>query len=201
MTTKHTLLLVFSLLFIAAALPMLLWGFWPPSREVRLVPLSSTAGRPSLPDGHTLRLEFSPDMRHGDSQIIELKLSAGNSPQAAIFYEQTSVFVESRLELAFTDVRPADVILTRLGQGETVTFYWEVNPREAGKLRGTLWLYLRLVPRTGGEESRQPVSAQLLEIRSSKFLGLTGRQARGTGLLALLVGLLPGIPWLRRRLR
>jgi hypothetical protein len=67
-----------------------------------------------------------------------------------------------------------------------------VNPREAGELRGTVWLYLRLVPKAGGPagETRQPVSAQLIGISSKSVLGRTGSQARILGVIGFIVGLM-----------
>ena len=94
---------------------------------------------------------------------------------------------------------PADIVSTALVEGGDATFYWEVNPRETGDLRGTVWLYLRLVPKAGGEEMRQPVSAQLIEISSKSVLGRTGSEARAAGVVGLIVGLALGIPFIRRR--
>ncbi len=94
----------------------------------------------------------------------------------------------------FADVRPADVVSTVLVEGCDATFYWEVRPREEGDLRGTVWLYLRLIPKTGGQEIRQPVSAQVIEIRSMSLLGWTGSEVRVAGVVGFVLGLVMGIP-------
>ena len=193
----RTIRLILSILFIAVSLPLLVWGFWPPRRETVILPLLPADGMPSLPEARTIHLTFSPVMRAGDAQIVELNLSADGEAGDASLYEEYNVIVEARLDLPFANVRPAEVVSTALAEGGGATFYWEVNPREAGDLRGTVWLYLRLVPKAGGEETRQPVSAQLIGISSKSVLGRTGSEARVLGVIGLIVGLALGIPFVR----
>ena len=157
---------------------------------------------PSLPEARTIRLEFSPVMRAGDSQIVELNLTADGEAADTSLYEEYRVIAEARLELPFANVRPADVVSTALvGQGGAATFYWEAAPREQGVSRGTAWLYLRLIPKAGGPagETRGAVSAQSVAIRSRSVLGRTGSQARAMGVVGSLVGLWLGFPFLRTR--
>jgi hypothetical protein len=201
MKMKKTIRLFFAIFILAVSLPLLVWGFWPPRRETRLVPLLPADGMPSLPEARAIRLEFAPVMRAGDSQIVELNLSADGQAADNSLYEEYRVIVEARLELPFADVRPADVVSTALGEGSAATFYWEVNPREEGALRGTVWLYLRLIPKAGGAEMSQAVSAQLIEICSKSVLGRTGGEARAIGVVGSLAGLLLGFPFVRRRVR
>ncbi len=189
---------MFAFVFILVSLPLLSWGFWPPHRETVILPLLPAAGMPSLPEARTIRLMFSPVMRAGDSQIVELNLSADGDAGDASLYEEFNVIVEARLDLPFANVRPADVVSTALAEGGAATFYWEVNPREEGELSGTVWLYLRLVPKAGGAEVRQPVSAQLIGIRSKSVLGRTGTEARVLGVVGLIIGLAMGIPFISR---
>jgi hypothetical protein len=186
---KRTLWLVLASVFLAISVPLLVWGFWPPRRETVTLPLLPADGMPSLPEARTIHLTFSPVMRAGDAQIVELNLSADGEAGDDRLYEEYNVIVEARLDLPFADVRPAEVVSTALAEGGAATFYWEVNPREAGDLRGTVWLYLRLVPKAGGEETRQPVSAQLIGISSKSVLGRTGSQARILGVIGFIVGL------------
>jgi hypothetical protein len=198
---KRIFRLFLSLLFLSISLPLLVWGFWPPRRETRVLPLLPAPGMLSLPEARTIRLKFLPVMRAGDSQIVELNLSADGAATDTSLYEEYNIIVEARLDLPFADVRPADVVSTALEEGGAATFYWDVNPREDGKLRGTVWLYLRLVPKAGGGETRQPVFAQLIGINSKSILGRTGSQARVVGVVGLIVGLALGFPFIRRRAR
>lgn len=195
---KRTLWLGLASVFLAISLPLLVWGFWPPRRETVTLPLLPADGMPSLPEARTIHLMFSSVMRAGDAQIVELNLSADGEAEDNRLYEEYNVIVEARLDLPFADVRPADVVSTALVEGGAATFYWEVNPRDVGELRGTVWLYLRLVPKAGGDETRQPVSAQLIGIRSKSVLGRTGSQARAAGVVGLIVGLALGILSIRR---
>lgn len=195
----RTVRLIISLLLLSISLPLLVWGFWPPRHESVTMPLSLPVGMPSLPEARTIMLEYAPLMRTGDSQVVRLNLSAGTDSTGGDFYEANTVIAEARLELQFADVRPADVVSAALTEGGAATFYWEVNPREVGDLRGTAWLYLRFVPKAGGEEARQPVSAQLVEIRSMSMLGRTGSEARVVGVIGFIVGLGMGISFVLGR--
>lgn len=184
---KKTRLIV-AVIFIAVSMPLLAWGFLPPRRETVSTPLAMPAGMPSLPEARTLAFTFSPVMRLGDSQVAELNLSADDSLDIPNVYEEYNVFVEARLDLEGGEARPAELVGTALTEGGAPTFYWEVTQRDAGTARGTLWLYLRFVPKAGGEEIRQPVSAQLVEVRSRSMLGRTGSEARVGGVVGGIVG-------------
>jgi hypothetical protein len=199
MKDEKTLWLVLASVFLSISLPLLVWGFWPPRRETVTLPLLPAPGMLSLPEARTIYLTFSPVMRAGDAQIIELNLSADGEAGDASLYEEYNVIVEARLYLLFADVRPANIVSTALAEGGAATFYWEVNPREVGELRGTVWLYLRLVPKAGGEEMRQPVSAQLIEISSKSVLGRTGTEARAAGVIGSILGLVLGFLFIRSR--
>lgn len=196
---KKTLWLVLGSVCLAIFVPLLVWGFWPPRRVTTVLPLLPVDGMPSLPEAWTIHLKSSPVMRSGDSQTVELNLSADGKVVDASLYEEYNVIVEARLELPFADVRPENVISTTLEKGGAATFYWDVNPRVEGDLRGTVWLYLRLVPKAGGEEIRQPVSAQLIEISSKSVLGRTGTEARAAGVIGSILGLVLGFLFIQSR--
>ena len=191
---KRTLGLILTIVCLAVSLPLLVWGFWPPRRETVAVPLVLPAGMPSLPEARTIHLTFSPRMRAGDSQIVEMNLTSDGQSADGGGYEDYNLIAEARLDLSLADVRPADTVSTALVEGGGATFYWEVSPREGGALRGTVWLYLRFIPKAGGDETRQPVSAQLIEIHPTSILGRSGTEARVAGvagsLLALMLGFL-----------
>jgi len=186
---KRTLWLVLAMVCLAVSLPLLVWGFWPPRRETVVVPLTIPAGMPSLPEGRMIRLTFSPVMRAGDSQTVNLDVMAEGDSGDGDGYTKYNVIAEARLDLPLADVRPAEVVSTALVEGGAAGFSWAVTPRETGLVRGTVWLYLRFVPKGGGEETRGPVSAQLVEVRSKSAWGRTGAEARAAGVVGLIVGL------------
>ncbi|MBI5932646.1 MAG: hypothetical protein HY867_02975 [Chloroflexi bacterium] len=182
-----------SLALIVFSLPMLAWGFIPPRRETVSTPLLIPADLPALPEARTIHVTYAPVTRLGDSQVVELNLSADGDVDGENVYEEYNVIVEARLELEGADARPADLVSAALARGASPTFYWEVTQREAGAARGTVWLYLRFVPKAGGEEARGPVLAQRVEARSRSVLGRTGSEARMGGVVGLFIGVGMGI--------
>jgi len=182
---------------------------------------------PAIPESRRLTLEFPPLMRTGDSTRIRLQLEVddrgGIVPTAVVegnvvtgevveipnLYETHNVIAEARLDMAGMQIQPPGTISEPLKQGRSVTFFWSVRPEDSGTYQGTAWLHLRFVPRSGGEESRIPVSVQFLEIEAKSFLGFVpGGTARGLGALGSVVGSVLGFPfvgdivkWFLRRVR
>jgi len=170
--------------------------------------------RPALPERRRLTVEFPPRMRAGDSDLVRLTLEVddlGNvTPTAQIggnvitgqiveipnLYESHNVIAEARFDIAGMEVRPAELVSEPLSRGSSVTFYWSIRPPEEGDYRGTIWLYLRFVDKSNGEESRKTVSAQIVEIEAVNFLGLSGNFARTTGVVGSVVGTVIGFPFL-----
>jgi hypothetical protein len=169
--------------------------------------------QPALPERRYLALEFPPRVRAGDSDIIRLTLEVddlGNiTPTAEIegnvvtgevieipnLYETHHVVAEARFDIAGMEVRPSELISAPISQGQTAVFYWSIRPDEVGVYRGTVWLYLRFVDKSSGEESRNTVSAQIVEIEAVNFLGLSATLARVTGMVGSLIGTVLGLPF------
>ena len=195
---KRSLPLIFSSLFLAISLPLLLWGFWPPRMETQTAAIQFPAGGLSLAGERSLVLKVPEFVRAGDSAVAELSLLAEGETADAVFDEYI-VIAEARLDLPFAEVRPADLVSTTLSPGGTATFYWEICPREEGMLRGEVWVYVRFVPKGGdGEETQIPVSVQQVEVRSEGMWKRTGSEARALGVIGTLFGL--GFwAWRRRR--
>jgi hypothetical protein len=171
--------------------------------------------QPAITENRRLTLEFPAVMRLGDSTRIRLQLEVddrGNvTPTAVVegnvisgevvqipdLYETHNVIAEARLDLAGMQVQPSQAISEPLSPGKAVTFYWSVRPAEAGDYRGSVWLHLRFLPKSGGMESRIPLSVQFLDIQVNSFLGLlSGRAARGFGAAGSAIGTVLGIPFL-----
>jgi len=178
---------------------------------------------PAIPEARHLTVEWPPDIRVGDSDVIRLTLEVdaqGNlTPTAQIeghetrgetvfipnVYETHNVFVEARLDLAGVEVSPTDEKSEQLLPGQSVTFTWSVRPEEIGTYRGTILVNLRFVPIGGGPESRRQLSTQIVEVRAVNFLGLGGVSARLVGGLGTLLGSLITldnlIPWIAKLLK
>jgi hypothetical protein len=181
--------------------------------------VTETTSSLALPERRRLTLEFPPQVRAGDSDLIRLTLEVddlGNvTPTAELdghvvtgevveipnLYESHRVIAEARFDIAGLEVRPTELISEPLAPGNSATFYWSVLPQEAGTYRGTIWLYLRFVDKQNGEESRKTISAQIVEIESVNFLGLSGEAARSMGVIGSVVGTLIGFPFLEEIVR
>lgn len=169
--------------------------------------------QPALPERRRLTLEFPPQIRAGDSDVVRLTLEVDDlgaiTPTAEIggnvvtgkvieiqnLYETHHVIAETRFDVAGMEISPADLSSQPLAQGQSVTFYWSIRPRETGLYRGTVWLYLRFVDKQNGEESQKAVSAQLVEIEAVNLFGLSGSFARTTGVIGSVVGTVIGFPF------
>jgi hypothetical protein len=183
----------------------------PSEPPTSLIPISTP--QPALPERRRLTLEFPPQIRAGDSDVVRLTLEVddlgGITPTAEIggnvvtgevvevpnLYETHHVIAEARFDIAGMEISPADVSSQPLAQGQSVTFYWSIRPRETGIYRGTVWLYLRFVDKQKGEESQKAVSAQLVEIEAVNLFGLSANFARTTGVIGSVVGTVIGFPF------
>jgi len=173
-----------------------------------------TAPAPAIPEQRYLTLEFPPQIRAGDSDVLFLTLEVDDKgnivPTAQIegnvvsgevveipnLYESHHVFAEARFEIAGVDVSPEELVSQSLAKGQSVSFRWSIRPEEVGKYRGTIWLYLRFVEKNGGEESRITVSAQIVDIEAVNFFGMSANFARTTGLVGSVIGSVIGLPFL-----
>lgn len=168
---------------------------------------------PAIPERRRLTLEFPPQIRAGDSDVVRLTLEVddlGNIvPTAQIegnvvsgevveipnLYETHHVIAEAKFDIAGVQVSPSEVFSQTLSQGQSVTFYWSVRPQEVGVYRGTIWFYLRFVDNVSGEESQKTVSAQLVEIEAVNILGFPPGIVRTFGGIGSVVGAVVGFPF------
>ncbi len=178
---------------------------------------------PAIPESRWITIEWPPDIKVGDSDIIRLTLDldrggdltvtaqvSGNETRSEPvsipnLYETHNVLVEARMDLAGVIVSPEGVTSESLLPGEPAFFAWSVKPEEVGNYRGTIWLHLVFIPKEGGVESRRALSAQRIDVRAVNFLGLGGSAARWLGGLGTLVGSFISldslVPWVFKRLR
>jgi hypothetical protein len=175
--------------------------------------------QPAMPERRRLTLEFPPEIRAGDSDVVRLTLEVddlGNiTPTAEIgghevtgqvieipnVYETHRVIVEARFDIAGMEISPSGLVSQPLTQGISATFRWSIRPRDVGDYRGTIWLSLRFVDKSSGEESQKTVSAQIVDIQAVNFLGLSGAFARTTGVVGSVVGTILGLPFLEEILK
>jgi len=178
---------------------------------------------PLIPEQRLLVVEWPPVIRTGDTDVILLKLAVdqeGNITPTAQFgehevqgetvyipnlYDTHNVVAEARLDLAGMQVVPPDEVIEPMRPGQTVTFSWSVRPESVGDYRGMLWVHLRFVPLDGGEETRRPLTAQVIEIRAVNMLGMGGTAARLAGWVGTVLGSILGldniVSWIWKFLR
>jgi hypothetical protein len=189
-------------LILAFSISFLVWGYWPTHRELRVRPVSASPGNAALQE-RALTLLFPPKIRVGEPGVVRLTLevdalkdlfSTAGGTDPSTFYDTHNLIAEARFDIPGIPIQPSDLISAPVSQGQTAVFYWTLRPGEARKFRGTVWLYLRAIDRSTGEERRETVSAQMVEIESVKFLGLTVNRVRIAGLVGAAVGLFLALP-------
>ena len=174
---------------------------------------------PAILESRLLTLEFPPLIRAGDSDVVRLTLevddqgkltptvsAAGNVTQGQVInipnvYETHNIMAEARLDMAGVDIRPRETVSESLLPGQKLTFYWSILPADVGKYKGTVWFFLRFIPKTGGIESRQALSAQLIEIEATSLFGIKAELARWLGFSGALLSSILGFPFLEAILK
>jgi hypothetical protein len=198
---------------------MLIWGLWDFRKASRIIPALTNlpilapdpTQAPFIPEQRNIVLEWPPIIRIGDSDVIHISLEMsmdgkltpttyvagqeiqGKTAHIPNLYETHNVLAEAFLDIGGFQVAPANDIIETLRPGKAVRFYWSIRPRSLGTFRGTVWLHLNFIPIKGGTESRLPLTAQMIEIRSVNFLGLGGMSARFLGSVGTLAGSVLGL--------
>lgn len=167
----------------------------------------AATGMPAIQEARLLSLEWPARLRVGDSDTIRLTLEVDRTgaitPTALIeghethgekinipdLYDTHNVMVEARLDIAGLVYTPTSEVVEPMQPGQSVVFFWSVQPQQVGKYRGTIWLHLHFVPRKPTtQEARLTLSAQRVEIEAVDFLGLSGNAARVTGWIGAGLG-------------
>jgi len=170
------------------------------------------ASRPFLLDDQQLILRFPEKIRFGETWIVQLTFRSdknkypvenekvngvGLDPsedQVVAWSQSYRVIAEARLGLPGMDVRPSDLISEPLHPGGSADFYWSIKPRQTGEYRGTVWLYLRIMDLAASSETRQAISAQIMEIEAVDFYGHSTTWVQVLAGLGLLAGVALGLP-------
>lgn len=219
---NRTLLAAFLFLIFAGALA---WSYRPLESSAAAVPVwqvSSAETDPEPAKGELRRavLDWPASVRVGDSRRANLTLevvvpavqpSLEGRPSARPteppplvvipdLYERYDVRAEARLDLAGVELRPEGTILQPLRPGEPVEFTWSISPRAVGTTQGTLWLYLNLRPKKGGENQQMTLLARPVELRAVNVWGLPAGVVRWGSAVGMLISLLFAAPFTERLL-
>ncbi|PWH16462.1 MAG: hypothetical protein DDG60_04140 [Anaerolineae bacterium] len=174
---------------------------------------------PAIPEQRSLVLDYPAVVRVGDTERVYLTLEVdeqGNATpvgrvsgnliqeegiQIPNIYDTHYVWVEARLDMPGMHVKPAELVSETMFPGQTISFFWSLQPAEVANYKGTVWLYLRFLPKDGRLESRRALSAQLIEIQVVSLYGLGADAVRWLGLLGMLFGAVLGFPFLEEVFR
>jgi hypothetical protein len=164
-------------------------------------------------------LEWPSSIHVGDSDVLTLTLQidqSGNlTPTAQIsghkvtgetiyipdLYDTYNLVAAARLDLAGVEVTPQGMVSQPMRPGQKIFFSWSISPDQLGRYRGTLWLYLNLVPKNGGEPDQLTLLAPQIEIESVSVLGLPGPVARWGGVAGSSLSLVFGFPFIESLLK
>jgi hypothetical protein len=191
-----------------AALPVVM-----PTPTQIASPVPADTAPPAIQESRRLTLEYPPEIRLDDTDVVRLTLEmddlgnitptaqlegnlvTGNTVTIPNLYDTHNVTAEARFDMAGPLITPSELISEPLLPGQSVTFYWSIRPQEAGNYRGTVWLSLRFVNKLTGEETQKVLSAQLVQIEATTFLGLKADTARAAGGVGSIVAGILGFPF------
>jgi len=100
---------------------------------------------------------------------------------------------ETRLEIFGTDLSPRGTISENITPNETARFEWAILPYQAGSVNGKMWVYLNLVPKSGGEAIRLTLLARPVEFRAENLFGFRPRTMRWAGAFGILFSIGMGV--------
>ena len=144
---------------------LLAWGLWPQPARVY-------AGSPGSGWESAFRAPLA--IRRGEQ--AEARLTLKPAAQGA----PAPLQLEARLTINGLAMQPQGTLTLSLASSQTATLTWQLLGDSPGAHEGTFWLY-RLQP----NGSRQPVATYPLRVEVRSLGGLSGKQARLLGILAL----------------
>jgi hypothetical protein len=174
---------------------------------------------PQLLERRLVVLEWPPRIRVGDGDRLRLTLlvdsqgritpsveTAGHQVSAQPvtipdLYDTHNLLIETRLDLAGVAVEPQGVVSQPMLRGQLLSFYWSIRPADVGQLRGTLWIFLVMVPKDGGPVQRQTLLAPPVDIEAISVLGLPAGVARWGGVAGASLSAVLGFPFLEKILQ
>jgi hypothetical protein len=164
-------------------------------------------------------LEWPSSIHVGDSDVLTLTLLVDQAGRltptaqigshkvtgAAIFipdlYDTYNLVAAARLDLAGVQVSPQGMVSQPMRPGQNIFFSWSISPNQLGQYRGTLWLYLNLVPKNGGDADQLTLLAPQIQIESVSVLGLPGPVARWSGVAGTGLSFVFGFPFIELLLK
>jgi hypothetical protein len=162
---------------------------------------AATAHPLSFGEQRRLHITWPQKIRLGDTGKVTLALEMEPVEGAAEtpgLFDAYQVVAEARLDKAAMQLIPASTISEPMAAGRELNLYWQARPAAPGKYKGTLWLYLNLVPKAGGEVERRPLVARPIEMQVTPVLGLPAFVVRWACIAGVGLAVLLGMPlWIK----
>lgn len=200
-------------------LALFAWGAWPGGKQLRVLMLQPhdmqlalagaspaawegnvsdlPAALPAILEVRRLALETPNFLRPGDEGRVRLEFTAdpglnleGEMDELSDLYDTHHAAVKARLEMSGVRVDPPGSLTRPLAAGQAVSFSWVLVPDQERVYEGTVWFYMRFMPKDGSPSSEWPLAAQRVELSSKSIMGLSGRMARWLGGIGALAGIL-----------
>jgi hypothetical protein len=175
-------------------------------------PIGSTSTVDSAarsPEPRLLKLSWPKRLRLGDDGTLSLTvgfpspLPAGSTGSKAMqagvggvqraVYDTYNLVLQSHLDLPGLIRTPTGEVSQAMLPDQPVEFLWYLRPLTPGIFSGKVWLHLRFVPRSTGQEERILLAAQQVDIQVVTLLGMSSSQARLLGSVGLVVGVFLGL--------
>ncbi len=169
---------------------------------------------PRPPEARAVELDYPLSLRIGDSDVIRLALvvapdgsyltptaeseghtTTGEPVEIPNLYDTHTLVTIARLDSVGLNVdRPGDWEQPLL-PGENVTWRWTISAEEPGRQRANLIIYLRFIPKAGGEMSQKELWARTLTIQATDVFGLPPVVAKGLGVFGSVIGAVLSFPF------
>ncbi len=195
---KSAIPILLGLILLIASVSLLVWGYYPQQEENLTL---------QIPGIGQQSLNWSSSLRAGDVGFMRLTLSSaeleldGNAllsnesgildpVRQVLLKDPNNIVAETRIELPGTRVLPGAEMSQPLRLGEDFKTIWQIMPLESGTYQGEVWLYLHPISENQSDGIRQPISILNFHIQSIDLFGVTGRQARISGIIGIGIVLL-----------
>jgi hypothetical protein len=180
------------LILLFASVSLLIWGYYPQQEENLTL---------EIPGIGQQSLNWTSSFRTGDAGFLRLTLSSaeleldGNTLlghengeldpfHQKLLKDPNNIVAETRIEL------PGAEMSQPLRLGEDLKTIWQIMPSESGTYHGEVWFYLHPISENQSDGFRQPISILNIHLQSIDLYGVTGRQARISGIIGIGIVLL-----------
>jgi len=215
MSPRKTHLIIIAFM-IALSASLIGWSYWPLGADENQVFINpdnmilsgANDPQPAVLEFRTLSTFWPRSVRIGDSGVVRLDFSLDpvmhqsiGNPQLVDVYDLYNVLVDVRLEMPGAVVAPPGLFSQPLRPGQNITFNWRIYPNDVGQVSGTLWVYLRFVPRDMGEQEQVLIAVKQFKVESFALFGLGVGVVRVIGGIGFVLSIILSLPFVDRGLR